>query len=55
MASDKRPPVEAPAPDVPEWIEPIPDTFDNIVRATVGVRPSPNPIRPASPTDKPSN
>ena len=28
-----------PPADVPEWIEPIPDTFDNIMRAAVTAPP----------------
>ena len=32
-------------PSEDRWVEPIPDTFDNVVRATVGVAPSPQPIR----------
>ena len=37
-------------PDDREWIEPIPDTFDNIVRAIVGAPRSPEPIREPEPS-----
>lgn len=36
-------------PDDREWVEPIPDTFDNIVRAVVGAPRSPEPIRESEP------
>ena len=37
-------------PDSKDWVEPIPDTFDNIVRAIVGAPRSPEPIREPEPT-----
>ena len=46
MSSDKN----ERKPDDREWVEPIPDTFDNIVRAIVGARREPVPISKPAPT-----